>query len=271
MGNQRPTDAKVASEKKRLLKLLSSKSRTGVAAKAVQDCFKITASDRTFTFSSESVHALLMNKCAQLDENTLRITPNGLVSMKAELGLGEMANGSKTVSEICLVEGTPTRVSVNQCESPLYRLHRMKTKSGKPYISTTEFAAGERLRSDFERGQLQPRISARLEGNMGSSGKGGTFQANDISDFALDCRARVQKAVEKLGPDLSGVALDICCFLKGFETVERERSWPPRSAKLMLKTSLQLLSDHYGMRGHVNQRSGAIQSWSTEDNRPSLF
>lgn len=271
MGKQSSPHEKLPSEQMRLLKLLSSKSRSGVTVSAVDDKIQAIVSERTFTFLQASVRCLIDHKQVKLTGRNLRITAEGLAAMQARLGLGYLGAEKTAVSEIRLVDGIQTTVKVNQCESPLYRLHRLKAKSGQPYISMAEFAAGERLRSDFEKGQLQPRISARLEGNAGSSGKGGSFHANDISDFALDCRARVQKVLEKLGPELSGVALDICCFLKGLETVERERSWPPRSAKLMLKTSLQLLSSHYGLEGHSNHRTGAIQSWSTDDNRPSLL
>lgn len=263
--------AKQVSEQKRLLKLLSSKSRTGLPLKVVENKIHITVPNKTYTFSRASVRHLIEQKLAVLKGRTLLITELGIANMQSQLGLGTPASTNMIASEIRVIEGERSTVSVNQCESPLYRLHRLKTKSGTPYISMSEFAAGERLRSDFEKGQLQPRVSARLEGNAGSSGKGGNFAANEISDFALDCRARVQKAVEKLGPELSGVALDICCFLKGLETVERERSWPPRSAKLMLKTSLQLLSTHYGLEGHSNQKAGVIRSWSTDDNRSPLL
>jgi hypothetical protein len=68
-----------------------------------------------------------------------------------------------------------------------------------------------------------------------------------MSDSIADARARVSRAARALGPDLAGVALDVCCFGKGLEQVERDRHWPARSAKLMLRTALMALARHYGM------------------------
>ena len=92
----------------------------------------------------------------------------------------------------------------------------------------------------------------------------------EISDFAMDARSRLNRAVDVLGPDLSGVTLDICCFLKGFEAVEKERSWPPRSAKLMLKTALSLLSRHYGLTAFATSKPGRISAWGSNDYRPEI-
>lgn len=69
-----------------------------------------------------------------------------------------------------------------------------------------------------------------------------------MADSAIDARERLEKALQVVGPDLAGVLSDVCCFLKGLELVERERRWPPRSAKLMLRTGLDLLTRHYGLR-----------------------
>jgi hypothetical protein len=155
---------------------------------------------------------------------------------------------------------------VNLHESPLARLYQRRDKEGKTWLGECEFAAGERLRADFERAGLQPRISAHWEAGVASGGRGGAGMA-DISDFALDARKRVDAAMSMLEPALAGVALDICCFLKGLEQVERERSWPPRSAKLMLRTALALLARHYGLAGG-GQSKARMQHWGAPDYRP---
>jgi Domain of unknown function (DUF6456) len=155
---------------------------------------------------------------------------------------------------------------VNLNESPLARLYQRRDRHGKAWLGEAEFAAGERLRSDFERAGLQPRISANWEASVASGSRGGG--AAEISDFAMDARKRLDAAIDALEPSLAGVTLDICCFLKGLEQVERERSWPPRSAKLMLRTALSLLARHYGLAGS-SQSKARMQHWGAADYRPS--
>ncbi len=129
-------------------------------------------------------------------------------------------------------------------ESPLARLATRKGTDGRPFLSRDEVEAGERLRADFTRGGMLPSVTQRWDRMPGSGGRIGPA---DLSDAAMDCRSRVDRALRAVGPELSGVLVDICCFLKGTEWVEKERRWPARSAKLMLKAGLASLSRHYGL------------------------
>ena len=91
----------------------------------------------------------------------------------------------------------------------------------------------------------------------------------DLTDSAIAARVAVNRALEAMGPELAGVALDVCCFMKGLETVERERQWPVRSAKLMLRTALMALSRHYNPP--TPARRARVEHWGAEGYRPELY
>lgn len=173
------------------------------------------------------------------------------------------------VVETRRVNGELQAVRVNANESPLFRLKTRKAVGGKPWINDAEFEAGERLRTDFTLGQLMQNVTSSWEAGTRAPGKGGAGGKAEINDTALDARRRLDHALDFVGPELGGVLTDVCCFLKGLESVERERRWPPRSAKLMLRTALHLLSRHYGTD---STRSGSRKTrfWGGQSYRPVL-
>ncbi|WP_422373275.1 DUF6456 domain-containing protein [Hoeflea sp.] len=140
-------------------------------------------------------------------------------------------------------------VAVNDLESPLAALARIKGRDGDPFLAPDLVEAGERLRADFTRGHLMPSIGQSWEPVRAGRTAGDRSGLNDLTDAALSARRRVENAIAVLGPDLSGVALDACCFLKRLSQIERERQWPARSAKLMLRTALAALARHYAEPG----------------------
>ncbi|MRN46286.1 hypothetical protein GJU94_07385 [Brucella sp. 10RB9214] len=162
------------------------------------------------------------------------------------------------------------KVEINPAESPLAMLYRRRNADGRAFISEDEFRAGERLRADFTRGSLMPSVTSRWDVQAGSGGHYGAGGMAELTDIALASRIRVERALEAVGPELSGILIDVCCFLKGLETVERERQWPVRSAKVLLKAGLAMLHRHYNPPREGERRRGAVLHWGTEDYRPEI-
>jgi len=164
------------------------------------------------------------------------------------------------------------KVVVDLDESPVAALARRVGKGGEPWLLPHMVEAAERLRRDFEVGQLQPRVTANWSASVSTgrrAGDGGGLA--DLTDMALAARLRFGRAMRSVGPELSGALVDVCCFLKGLETLEHERLWPARSAKLVLRLALEALARHYGLTPTATGKAGAkLRHWGAEDYRPDL-
>ena len=152
-------------------------------------------------------------------------------------------------------------VLLDEGESPLAWLARRTGRDGKALIAPVQFLAGERLRADFTRAQMLPRTTSNWTSQTATAG--GVMHPTDAMVAA---RQRVNAALAAVGPEFSGLLLDVCCFLKGLADVERERIWPPRSAKVVLQLGLDRLARHYGIgeAAHGPAR-GAITTWLAAD------
>lgn len=218
----------------------------------------------------------LKRRALVVEENAmLHLTEAGRAALKATTAPADPLHPphQERGSAVVVTESGRETVTVNHAESPLALLHRRRGKDGRPFLDAREFGAGERLRADYERGQLVPRLGVNW-GTAGSAGRrrGDAGGIADLTDAALAARRRVEAAIEAVGPELSGVLIDVCCFLKGLEQVEMERGWPVRSAKVVLKTALGALARHYEPpRPKTGTASKPpILHWGTADYRPTI-
>lgn len=276
MNNQDATFS--INEKRAILRILK------FLVKAPALCDGGTSSDKLLLTSCVSGTIACENRLLQklislrsvefkLDEASITSSGKQLLhslKLKLETDVPKARECDHDVQMINLEWQTQT-VIVNIAESPLALLYRLSKQTGKRFLSDEEFQAGERLRADFTRGNMLPSITANWDAITSKRSRGERGGVADLSDHALDCRSRVDKALKAVGPELSGVLLDICCFLKGLELVERERIWPARSAKMLLKTALSILHRHYtaGKNPETDFTSARFH-WGDTDYRPSL-
>jgi hypothetical protein len=155
-------------------------------------------------------------------------------------------------------------VEIDLTESPLRWLASRKDAAGRAFLSPAEVQAGERFRVDFTLAGLSPRLGAQWAAPVARGGEAGR---QDYSDVVLGARQRLDRAVEAVGPDFASLLMDVCGFLKGLEQAERERQWPLRTAKVVLKLALAALARFYGLAEAAQgpEHSRGIRAWSAPE------
>jgi len=159
----------------------------------------------------------------------------------------------------------PAIVAVDEGESPLAWLARRRGRDGRAYIEPHQLLAGERLRADFTHANLMPSTTSNWANPMSSARGGSAGGFAHVTDLMVAARQRVHRALDTVGPEFGGLLLDVCCFLKGIEGVERERRWPARSGKVVLQLGLERLARHYGLAAETRGRArAAVRTWRAE-------
>jgi hypothetical protein len=104
------------------------------------------------------------------------------------------------------------------------------------------------------------------------SRRGAPSNAVALRDEVLAAKERVMRALMAVGPEVSGVLVDICCELKGLEDAEKENGWPQRAGKVVLQIALTRLAKHYGLIGEEKPTpvKRQLRHWGSEDYRPTL-
>lgn len=206
-------------------------------------------------------------------ENRLALSRKGLRLLRARLSHPNSSEARRVVDaqrqalEIpARQESCGVRPDINTRESPLAWLRQRRDRDGRGLISDIQFEAGERLRADFERAQLGPRVTASWDAGAvsGRQARGAPGAHLELSDLVVGARQRVEQALKSVGPELSGLLLDVCCFLKGLEQAERDGSWPRRSGKAVLQVALSQLARHYGLDRSSERPALSVRLWRAE-------
>ena len=124
------------------------------------------------------------------------------------------------------------RVMANTLENPLAWL----VARGK--IGLRQFAAGERLRADYERAGMGARVTMRWDAGPATPGARGAPAPLDPREAQIAAKARFEGAVAAAGPGLSDVLWRTVCNGEGLEVTERDMGWPARAGKVVLALAL---------------------------------
>ena len=127
-------------------------------------------------------------------------------------------------------------VTVNLAESPLGWLH------AHGHLDDRLFAAGERLRADYERAQLAPSVTMRWDPVRAK-----TTGEQDLtaSERQLAARARFNGALREAGKGLEDILWRVICAGETVAVAEKGLQWPARSGKLVLKLALDRVAGFY--------------------------
>ena len=133
-------------------------------------------------------------------------------------------------------------VTVNLAESPLGWLF------ARGHLSQRQYDAGERLRADWERGQLSPHVTMAWDAAPVARGRGGAGSGPDLTSAQIDARRRFDQALESVGPGLADILWRIVCAGEGMRDAESALGWPARAGKLVLTLALERVADFYRIK-----------------------
>ena len=135
-----------------------------------------------------------------------------------------------------VAKGRRRTVTVNLAESPLAWLH------ARGHLPDRLFAAGEQLRTDYERAQLGANVTMRWDPvRIKGSGERGLT----ASERQIAARQRFDGAIAAAGKGLDDVLWRVVCACESLPDAERALDWPARSGKLVLKIALERVADFY--------------------------
>lgn len=132
--------------------------------------------------------------------------------------------------------GKRRSLTVNLAESPLGWLH------ARGHLDDRLFAAGERLRADYERAQLGANVTMRWDPvRVKSTGD----QGLNATERQIAAKARFDRALREAGSGLQDVLWRVVCAGEALPEAERALGWPARSGKLVLKLALDRVANFY--------------------------
>ena len=144
--------------------------------------------------------------------------------------------------------GVRVALDFNCAESPLAWLRTRKDGSGRPLINEEQYSAGLRLHADFMDAKFMPSTTMAWQAPIEeANSRGPRSDLLQQSEKVIAAKERYYAALAVVGPELSGILVEICCHATGIEAAERLLGLPRRSGKVVLQLALTRLARCYGM------------------------
>ena len=133
-------------------------------------------------------------------------------------------------------------VTVNLAEAPLGWLR------ARGLVDARQYEAGEKLRADWERAALAPRMTMDWDSAPADKNRRGPPDAPAPTLAQAAARRRFDAAVKAVGRGLGDVLWRVVCAGEGMREAEQALGWPARAGKLVLGFALDRLADHYRIK-----------------------
>jgi len=235
----------------------------GVAGANENRLYRCDDKGRCYSLGTDCVDQLVSDGVLRLVRGSCVPTPLARNWLRRQL-----SNNGEIASQHRHLAPGPNESTINLKESPVASLAVSRNGSA-PFLQPHHLQSAERLRNLLERSQMVQRTTMSYDPTRtpGSGGSGGA--PFDPGLAGLDARRELALILDRLPADCAGVLIDVCGFLKGLQTVELERKWPRRSAKLVLRIGLDQLSAHFGLsRLATGKKSTQTRAWIAEGARP---
>ncbi|MGW8278361.1 DUF6456 domain-containing protein [Sphingomonas aurantiaca] len=128
-------------------------------------------------------------------------------------------------------------VTVNLAESPLGWLR------ARGLVDARQFAAGERLRADYERASIAPSVTMRWAERV----DGARYDGLDPTSAQIAAKARFDSALAAAGPGLADILWRVVCAGEGLPVAEKALHWPARAGRLVLTLALDRVAAHHAI------------------------
>lgn len=139
------------------------------------------------------------------------------------------------------------------------------TRDGAAFLAPHHLLAASRLERLIQRAQLTPRLTMSYDAGRTPQAHQSGNGAGEMADSAGAARQRLNQLAQVLPADCWGVMFDVFGLGKGLQTIETERRWPRRSAKLVLRIGLSQLAAHMGLAPQATGANHAGErSWRSE-------